>query len=105
MLVVTTNNIEGKPVKEYKGLVFGEVITGVNFIRDFGAGLRDFFGGRSKGYENELLEARDSALNEMVSRAQGLGANAIIGASLDYEVLGANGSMMMVICRGTAVLV
>lgn len=103
MLITTSGTIEGKTVTEYKGIVFGEVITGVNFIKDIAAGLRDFFGGRSKSYENELMAAREEALNEMQDRAARLGANAIIGIKVDYETLGGQSGMLMVACTGTAV--
>ncbi|NLC63328.1 MAG: putative heavy metal-binding protein [Thermoanaerobacterales bacterium] len=105
MIVTTTPSIEGKRIVEYKGIVFGEVISGVNFIKDFTAGLTNIFGGRSKSYEGELLEARDSAIREMKSRAATLGANAVVGVDIDYEVLGQNGSMLMVTASGTAVIV
>ncbi len=105
MIITTTNNIEGYTVKEYKGIVFGEVITGVNFLKDLGANLRDIFGGRSKGYEDELLKARSEAIEEIQSRAKALGANAIIGIKMDYEMLGQTNSMMMVTCSGTAVVI
>ena len=105
MLVTTTPAIEGKKVKEYKGIVFGEVISGVDFIKDFAAGLTNFFGGRSGAYEGELIEAREGALKEMVNRAQALGANAILGVDVDYEVLGQGGNMLMVTASGTAVVV
>lgn len=103
MIVTTTNGIEGREVAQYQGVVFGEVITGINFLKDIGAGLRNFFGGRSEGYEGELLQAREEALREMQERAQQLGADAIIGVKMDYEVLGSGGSMLMVTCSGTAV--
>ena len=104
MLVTTTSTIEGKRILEYKMVVFGEVITGVNFVRDFAAGMRNFFGGRSQGYEEELVNARNQAMDEMVSRATQLGANAIVGVDIDYEVLGADNGMMMVTASGTAVV-
>ncbi|MBF8969820.1 MULTISPECIES: putative heavy metal-binding protein [unclassified Streptococcus] len=104
MIVTTTNAIEGKTVQEYKGIVFGEVITGVNMFKDIGAGLRNVFGGRSKGYEDELKSAREEAIEEMKERAAQIGANAIIGMKMDYEILGADNGMMMVTCSGTAVV-
>ena len=104
MLVTTTSTIEGKRILEYKMVVFGEVITGVNFVRDFAAGMRNFFGGRSQGYEEELVSARNQAMDEMISRATQLGANAIVGVDIDYEVLGADNGMMMVTASGTAVV-
>ena len=104
MLVTTTSTIEGKRILEYKMVVFGEVITGVNFVRDFAAGMRNFFGGRSQGYEEELVNARNQAMDEMISRATQLGANAIVGVDIDYEVLGADNGMMMVNASGTAVV-
>ena len=104
MLVTTTSTIEGKRILEYKMVVFGELITGVNFVRDFAAGMRNFFGGRSQGYEEELVNARNQAMDEMISRATQLGANAIVGVDIDYEVLGADNGMMMVTASGTAVV-
>ena len=103
MLVTTTQAVEGRKVLEYKGVVFGEVITGINVIKDIGAGLRNFFGGRAQGYEDELLTARDQALQEMAQRAQQLGANAVLAVKMDYESLGTDGGMLMVTCSGTAV--
>lgn len=105
MIVTTTNNIEGKRIIEYKGIVCGEVISGVDFIKDFAAGLTNFFGGRSKSYEDELLMARENALHELEERAVRLGANAIVGVDIDYEVLGQNGNMLMVNASGTAVVI
>lgn len=104
MIVTTTNAIEGKTVQEYKGIVFGEVITGVNMFKDIGVGLRNVFGGRSKGYEDELKSAREEAIEKMKERAAQIGANAIIGMKMDYEILGADNGMMMVTCSGTAVV-
>ena len=105
MINTTTNEIQDKKVMEYKGIVFGEVISGINMFKDMGASLRNIFGGRSKGYEDELLAARENALEEMKTRAANLGANAIIGVKMDYEVLGADNGMLMVTCSGTAVVV
>lgn len=105
MIVTTTPTIEGHPIKEYKGLVIGETIIGANFVKDFFAGIRDIVGGRSSSYESVLREAKDIALKEMQERAQLMGANAVIGVDLDYEALGANGSMLMVTASGTAVIV
>ena len=105
MVVTTTHQVEGKRVVEYKDIVFGEVITGINFFKDIGAGLRNMFGGRSQGYEDELCNARNEALEEMKRRAAQLGANAVIGVDIDYEVLGADNGMLMVTASGTAVTV
>ena len=105
MIVTTTPTIEGHPIREYKGLVTGETIIGANFVKDFFAGIRDIVGGRSSSYESVLREAKDIALKEMQERAQLMGANAVIGVDLDYEALGANGSMLMVTASGTAVIV
>ncbi len=105
MIVTTTNRIEGQPIREYRGIVFGEVITGINMFRDMGAGLRNIFGGRSAGYEEELAQARASALEELTQRAQAVGANAVVGVDVDYEVLGSDNGMLMVSVTGTAVVV
>jgi uncharacterized protein YbjQ (UPF0145 family) len=105
MILTTTPSVEGKRIKEYRGIVNGEVITGVNFVKDFMAGLRDLVGGRSGSYEQELITAREEALREMEKRAASLGANAVVGIDIDYEVLGQSGSMLMVTASGTAVVV
>jgi uncharacterized protein YbjQ (UPF0145 family) len=105
MFITTTPSIEGRKIVEYRGLVVGEVISGVNFLKDFAAGLTNFFGGRSGSYEDELIQARETAINEMIGRAQDTGANAIVGVDLDYEVLGEAGNMLMVTVSGTAVVV
>ncbi|MCV0427123.1 MAG: heavy metal-binding domain-containing protein [Roseibium sp.] len=104
MLVTTTNSVQGKDI-DYKGLVTGEAILGANLFKDIFAGIRDIVGGRSAAYEEELAKARQIALDEMCSRAQALGGNAVIGVDLDYETVGQNGSMLMVSATGTAVYV
>ena len=104
MLVTTTPNIEGKRITRYFGIVTGEAILGANVFKDVFAGIRDIVGGRSATYEKEMQRARDMALEELQSKAQALGANAVIGVDLDYEVLGANNGMLMVSASGTAVL-
>lgn len=105
MQLTTTPTIEGSPIREYRGVVTSEVIVGANVIKDFMANLRDFFGGRSGAYEDVLRNAKDSALNELAERAQRLGANAVVGIDFDYEAIGASGSMLMVTCSGTAVVI
>lgn len=89
----------------YHGVVFGEVIAGINFVKDFFAGVRNIVGGRSESYEDELIQARTAAMKEMERRASEMGANAVVGIDLDYEVLGQNNGMIMVIASGTAVTV
>lgn len=103
MIITTTPSIEGKKIIEYKGIVFGEVISGIDFIKDFAAGISNFFGGRSGTYEQELMAARENAIREMEQRAYSMGANAVVGVDVDYEVLGANNGMLMVTVSGTAV--
>ena len=103
MIITTTPAIEGKKIVEYKGIVFGEVISGVNMVKDMMAGLTNIFGGRSNTYETELINARQNALREMEERAAQLGANAVVGVDIDYEVLGAANGMLMVTASGTAV--
>lgn len=104
MITTTTPTVEGKTIREYKGIVFGEVITGINMFKDIGASLRNIVGGRSAGYEEELTKARNEALAEMEQRAAALGANAVVGVDIDYEVLGADNGMLMVSASGTAVV-
>ena len=103
MILTTTPSIEGRTIAEYKGVVFGEVVSGVDFIRDFKASIRNIIGGRSGSYEDELVKARNQAMEEMSSRAYQLGADAVIGIDIDYEVLGEGGGMLMVTASGTAV--
>ena len=104
MLLTTTPTVEGHPIQNYLGLVCGEVISGVDFVKDFAAGMRNFFGGRSASYENELTDARAQAIEDLVQRAEQMGANAVVGIDVDYEVLGQGGNMMMVTVSGTAVI-
>lgn len=104
MIITTTPNIEGKKIVSYKGIVVGEVISGVDFVKDFAAGLTNFFGGRSNSYEGEMIKARETALREMESRALAMGANAVVGVDIDYEVLGQANNMLMVTVSGTAVV-
>jgi uncharacterized protein YbjQ (UPF0145 family) len=104
MIITTTPSVEGKKIVEYKGIVFGEVISGVNMVKDMMAGLTNIFGGRSNTYETELINARQNALREMEERAAQLGANAVVGVDIDYEVLGADNGMLMVTASGTAVV-
>jgi uncharacterized protein YbjQ (UPF0145 family) len=103
MILTTTPTVEGRKISEYKGIVTGEAILGANLVRDLFASVRDIVGGRSGAYEKELQRAREIALDEMRDAARKLGANAIVGIDLDYEVLGAGGSMLMVASSGTAV--
>ncbi|WP_440467715.1 heavy metal-binding domain-containing protein [Pseudomonas sp. YH-1] len=103
MILTTTPTIEGKTIQEYRGIVVGEAILGANVFRDLFAGLRDIIGGRSGAYEKELGRAREIDFEELQERAEELGANAVVGIDLDYEVVGQNGSMLMVSVSGTAV--
>ena len=105
MILTTTPTLEGQPIKQYLGIVTGETIIGANAIKDFMAGLTDFFGGRSSTYEKVLIEAKDSALADLQQRAAQKGANAIVGIDLDYETVGANSGMLMVTVSGTAVVI
>lgn len=103
MLLSTTNNIEGKTITTYYGIVSGETIIGANIFKDIFAGIRDIIGGRSDSYEKVLREAKETALQEMSQQALRMGANAVIGVDLDYETVGSSGSMLMVTACGTAV--
>ncbi len=103
MILTTTSQIDGHRIKEYLGVVAGEAILGTNFFRDFFANIRDIVGGRSGAYEKELQRAREIAFEELQEEAEKIGANAIVGIDLDYEVLGETGSMLMVTVSGTAV--
>ena len=103
MIITTTNSVEGRSVEAYKGIVMGEAIIGANIFKDLFAAVRDVVGGRAGAYEDALRSARQEALREMANRAQELGADAVIGVDIDYEVLGKAGSMLMVTSAGTAV--
>ena len=106
MIIATTNYVPGMEVVEYKGFATGEVVAGINFIKDIGAGLRNFFGGRSQGYEDEIIQARAEALKELEARAEAMGANAVIGVRIDFDALGGDGNnMLLVTATGTAVVV
>ena len=105
MIVTTTPSIEGKSITRYCGVVAGEAILGANVVKDFFAGIRDIVGGRSGTYERELQKAREIALKEMEQRAAEVGANAVVGVDLDFEVLGQGNGMLMVSASGTAVVV
>lgn len=105
MIVTTTPTIEGKKISAYKGVIAGEAILGANLFKDLFAGIRDLVGGRSATYERELQTAREIALEELQQKARDLGANAVIGVDIDYEVLGQNNGMLMVSASGTAVVI
>ena len=106
MILSTTPQIEGHSIREYKGIVTGETIIGANMFKDLFAGIRrDIVGGRAGAYEKVLAEAKDTSMQEMMQRAQAMGANAIVGIDIDYETVGANGSMLMVATSGTAVVI
>ena len=105
MIVSTTNSLEGHRISAYRGVVVGEAIMGANFVRDFFAGITDIVGGRSGAYESKLQDAREVAFQELEARAAKLGANAVVGVDIDYEVVGKDGSMLMVSVSGTAVVV
>lgn len=103
MIITTTSTVETHQIEGYLGLVTGAAILGANVFKDFFAGITDVIGGRSANYERELLKAKDLAIEEMTSEATHLGADAVVGVDLDYETIGANGSMLMVTASGTAV--
>ncbi|MGH8684182.1 MAG: heavy metal-binding domain-containing protein [Nitrosospira sp.] len=104
MQLTTTPNIEGKRITKYCGVIAGEAILGANLFKDLFAGIRDLVGGRSATYEKELQRAREMALGELRQRAQDLGANAVVGIDIDYEIMGKDNGMLMVSASGTAVV-
>jgi len=103
MLITTTDTLEGHKITEYLGICTGEAVCGANVFRDMFAGIRDIVGGRSGSYENVLRDGKEAAIDDMCAQAQEMGANAVIGVDLDYEVVGEKGSMLMVAVSGTAV--
>lgn len=106
MIITTIQDVPGMEIVEYRGLATGEVVAGINVVKDIGAGLRNLFGGRIKGYEEEIVQARDEALKELEARAAEMGANAVIGVKIDFDALGSDGNnMLLVTVTGTAVVV
>lgn len=105
MIITTTDGIDGKQIREYKGVIAGEAVLGANILRDMFAGIRDIVGGRSGSYEKVLRGAREAAIEEITEQAEEMGANAIVGVDIDYEVLGKENGMLMVSVSGTAVVV
>lgn len=105
MLLTTTPSVEGHPIREYRDIISAETIIGANFVKDFFARLTDVFGGRSNSYERVLREGKETALAELRKAAQDVGGNAVVGVKLDYETVGASGSMLMVVATGTAVVI
>ncbi|MGI9275749.1 MAG: heavy metal-binding domain-containing protein [Endozoicomonas sp.] len=105
MLKTTTPSVEGHNISQYLGVVVGEAVVGANIFRDLFASIRDIVGGRSGAYEKELEKAREAAFGELEAKAEELGANAVVGIDLDYEVVGEKGSMLMVSISGTAVVI
>lgn len=105
MIITTTDGIDGKQIREYKGVIAGEAVLGANILRDMFAGIRDIVGGRSGSYEKVLRGVREAAIEEITEQAEEMGANAIVGVDIDYEVLGKENGMLMVSVSGTAVVV
>src|SRR5574343_60840 len=105
MQMTTTPSLEGRRIVAYRGVIAGEAILGANLFKDLFAGIRDLVGGRSGTYEKELRKAREIALRELEAQAQELGANAVVGIDIDYELLGEKNGMLMVSASGTAVVV
>lgn len=105
MILTTTNTIEGKTISQYHGIVIGEAVMGANLFKDLFASIRDIVGGRSGSYEGELTKARKLAFSELEQEARSMGANAVVGIDIDYQVIGDKGSMLMVSIAGTAVRV
>ncbi|GAB4348952.1 MAG: heavy metal-binding domain-containing protein [Gammaproteobacteria bacterium] len=105
MIITTTTGIEGKRIREYKGVIAGEAVVGANIFRDMFASIRDIVGGRSGSYEKVLRGAREAAFEDLSEQAEELGANAIVGVDIDYEILGQENGMLMVSVSGTAVVV
>lgn len=105
MIITTTTEVPGKEIVEYRGIATGEVVAGINLLKDLGAGIRNLFGGRSKGYEDEIITARKDVLKELEYRASEMGANAVVGVRIDFDSIGQNGDMLLVTATGTAVIV
>lgn len=105
MILSTTSTLDGKTIKEYRGIVFGDAISGIDFIKDFTANITNVLGGRTREYEEELIATRADAVKELINHAEKIGANALVGVTIDVETIGENGSMIMVSATGTAVVV
>ncbi len=104
MIITTTPTFENGEIIRYCGIVTGDVVAGINIVKDFGASIRNVVGGRSAGYEEEIIKARADAIDQMQQNAAAMGANAVVGVKVDYETFG-NAGMIMVIASGTAVIV
>jgi uncharacterized protein YbjQ (UPF0145 family) len=105
MILATTDSLDGLPAKEYLGIVTSEVVIGANVLKDIVSSIRDFVGGRVGSMEGTLREAREEALNNIAAEAEGLGANAVLGITIDYETLGQHSTILMVCVSGTAAIV
>ena len=106
MIITTIQDVPGMEIVEYRGLVTGEVVAGINGVKDIGAGLRNLFGGRIKGSEDDIIQASAEALKELEARAEEMGANAVIGVRIDFDALGSDGNnMLLVTVTGTAIVV
>ena len=103
MIFTTTNNVEGREIDTYIRIIAGETVAGINFLKDIGASFRSITGGRSAGYEEEAVRARESALNELWNRGQEVGADAVVDIAFDYSQMGTSNDMLMVTATGTAV--
>ncbi len=102
IVITTTPTLEGRPIRDYLGIVTGEVIVGANIIKDLFAGIRYIVGGRAGAYVGALRDGRMAAFDDLRAEAQRLGADAVVAGDIDYEVVGQAGSMLMVSVSGTA---
>ncbi|MCA1910061.1 MAG: YbjQ family protein [Magnetospirillum sp.] len=104
MIVTTTESVEGARIASYLGIVSGDAVLGTNVFKDLFASIRDVVGGRAASYEKVLQDGKDMAIADMIARAKELGADAVVGVDLDYEVIGGDSkTLLMVSVNGTAV--
>lgn len=106
VIITTTNKISYYSIKEYKGMICANQVFGADIISDFLASWTDFLGGKSGTYRNQLDDLFNDVKNQLVARAEELGANAILGMRLSFsEVSGKNKSMFMMSGYGSAALI
>lgn len=104
VILLTTPLVEGMPIEKYYGLVSTNQVAGTGYLTDFTASLSDFFGGNSGTYRNAMDELCKDVTDRLKLKASYMGANAVIGVTIDYDSISAkNMSMFMVSIQGTAV--
>ncbi len=105
MLLATTDHLQDRRVNAFLGVVSGYAVVGENLEKSFSGGIRGIAAGHSHNYALELEAAQEKATQQMIERAKGLGANAIIGVDVDFEMSGGAPSLTILTINGTAIQV